>query len=49
VAQGHYDPLGLLCAFTIRFKIIMRSLSGEEEGISMGWDEPVLASVESDF
>jgi hypothetical protein len=32
VAQGQYDPLGLLCAFTIRFKIIMRSLSGEEEG-----------------
>jgi len=24
VAQGQYDPLGLLCAFTIRFKIIMR-------------------------
>ena len=25
VAQGLYDPLGLLCAFTIRFKIVMRS------------------------
>ncbi len=32
VAQGLYDPLGLLCAFTIRFKIVMRSLSDEEEG-----------------
>jgi hypothetical protein len=29
VAQGLYDPLGLLCAFTIRFKIVMRSLSDE--------------------
>ena len=29
VAQGQYDPLGLLCAFTIRFKILMRSIVGE--------------------
>jgi hypothetical protein len=28
VAQGQYDPLGLLCAFTIRFKILMRSIVG---------------------
>jgi hypothetical protein len=49
VAQGQYDPLGLLCAFTIRFKIIMRSLSDEEEGVRVGWDDPVPASVESDF
>jgi hypothetical protein len=32
VAQGQYNPLGLLCAFTIRFKIIMRSLSDKEVG-----------------
>jgi hypothetical protein len=25
VAQGQYDPLGLLCVFTIRFKILMRA------------------------
>ncbi len=49
VAQGQYDPLGLLCAFTIRFKIIMRGLSDEEEGAHIGWDDPVPASVESDF
>ncbi len=36
VAQGLYDPLGLLCAFTIRFKIVMRSLSDEEEGGHVG-------------
>ena len=29
VAQGKYDPLGLLCAFTIRFKILMRSIVEE--------------------
>ncbi len=49
VAQGLYDPLGLLCAFTIRFNIIMRGLSDEEEGAHIGWDDPVPPSVESDF
>jgi hypothetical protein len=49
VAQGLYDPLGLLCAFTIRFKIVMRSLSDEEEGGRMGWDDQVPAHVEADF
>jgi hypothetical protein len=29
VAQGKYNPLGLLCAFTIRFKILMRSIMEE--------------------
>ncbi len=29
VAQGQYDPLGLLCTFTIRFKILMRSIVEE--------------------
>ncbi len=49
VAQGLYDPLGLLCAFTIRFKIVMRSLSDEEEGGRVGWDDQVPAHVEADF
>jgi hypothetical protein len=49
VAQGLYDPLGLLCAFTIRFKIVMRSLSDEEEGGRVGWDDQVPALVEADF
>jgi hypothetical protein len=49
VAQGLYDPLGLWCAFTIRFKIIMRGLSDEEEGAHIGWDDPVPFNVESDF
>ncbi|MFN9909801.1 MAG: hypothetical protein ACK56F_27405, partial [bacterium] len=30
VAQGQYDPLGLLCAYTVRFKIVMRSLAEEQ-------------------
>ena len=25
VAQGQYDPLGLLCGYTVRFKILMRA------------------------
>ncbi len=45
VAQGLYDPLGLLCAFTIRFKIVMRRLSDEEEGERVGWDDQVPAHV----
>jgi hypothetical protein len=49
VAQGLYDPLGLLCEFTIRFKIVMRSLSDEEEGGRVGWDDQVPAHVEADF
>ncbi len=49
VALGLYDPLGLLCAFTIRFKIVMRSLSDEEEGGRVGWDDQVPAHVEADF
>jgi hypothetical protein len=49
VAQGLYDPLGLLCAFTIRFKIVMRSLSDEEEGERIGWDDQVPAHVEANF
>jgi hypothetical protein len=43
------ESLGLLCPFTIRFKIIMRSLSGEEEGTRIGWDEPVPPAIEADF
>jgi hypothetical protein len=49
VAQGQYDPLGLVCVSIIYFKIIMRSLSGEEEGTSIGLDEPVPPAVEADF
>ncbi len=40
VAQGQYDPLGLLCAFTIRFKILMRSIVGETSQKVTGWDDP---------
>ncbi len=36
VVQGQYEPLGLLCVFTILFKISMQSLLNEEEGTSGG-------------
>ncbi len=49
VAQGQYDPLGLLCAFTIRFKILMRSLLGEASKKVTNWDDPVPASTNKEF
>jgi hypothetical protein len=41
VAQGQYDPLGLLSGYTVRFKVLMRSLAEESTGRVVGWDEPV--------
>jgi hypothetical protein len=49
VAQGQYDPLGLLCAFTIRFKILMRSIVEETSQKVAGWDEPVPAGTNEEF
>jgi hypothetical protein len=49
VAQGQYDPLGLLCVFTIRFKILMRNIVGEDPPRASGWDEPVPAMVNKEF
>jgi hypothetical protein len=49
VAQGQYDPLGLLCAFTIRFKILMRSIVGEASQKVTGWDDPVPASTNKEL
>jgi hypothetical protein len=49
VAQGQYDPLGLLCAFTIRFKILMRSLVGKASKKVTDWDDPVPASTNKEF
>jgi hypothetical protein len=41
IAQEQYDLLGLLCGYTIRFKILMQSISEESSGRVTGWDEPV--------
>jgi hypothetical protein len=49
VAQGQYDPLGLLCGFTVRFKILMRSLAEESTGRVVGWDDPVPAGTNREF
>jgi len=32
VAMAQYDPLRLLCGYTVRFKILMRTLTQEETG-----------------
>jgi hypothetical protein len=49
VAQGQYDPLGLLCVFTVRFKILMRNIVGEGPPKVSGWDDPVPANVNKEF
>jgi hypothetical protein len=49
VAQGQYDPLGLLCGYTVRFKILMRSLAEESTGRVVGWDEPVPEGTNKGF
>jgi hypothetical protein len=49
VAQGQYDLLGLLCAFTIRFKILMRSIVEETSQKVTSWDDPVPAGTNEEF
>ena len=49
VAQGQYDPLGLLSAFTVRFKILMRNIVGEGPPKVSGWDDPVPEGVNKEF
>jgi hypothetical protein len=49
VAQSQYDPLGLLCGFTIRFKVLMRSMLVEASGRVIGWDKPVPAGTNKEF
>ncbi len=49
VAQGQYDLLGLLCTFTIRFKILMRSLVEETPHKVVGWDKFVPAGTNEEF
>jgi hypothetical protein len=48
VAQGHYDPLGLLLPYTIRLKLLIRGMT-QESGKVTGWDEEVPAAVTNDF
>ncbi len=49
VAQGQYDPLGLLCDFTIRFKILMRSIVGETSQKVTGWDDDLPTGTNEEF
>jgi hypothetical protein len=49
VAQGQYDPLGLLCRYTVHFKILMRSQAEESTGRVVGWDEPVPEGTNKKF
>jgi hypothetical protein len=49
VAQGQYDPLGLLCTSTFRFKILMRSLVEETSHKVVGWDKLVSTGTNEEF
>jgi hypothetical protein len=49
VAQGNNDPLGLLCAFTIRFKVLMPSLMEEASGKVTSWDKVVPDGTNAEF
>ncbi len=49
MAQGQHDPLGLLCGYTVHFKVLMRSLAEESTGRLVGWDEPVPEGTNKEF
>jgi hypothetical protein len=49
VAQGQYDPLGLLWGYTVRFKILMRSLAEKSTGPVIGWDENMPEGTKREF
>ncbi len=49
MAQDQYDRLGLLCAFTIRFKVLMRSLVEETSHKVASWDELVHKGTNKEF
>jgi hypothetical protein len=48
VVQGQYDPMGLLSAYTVKFKLLMRNLS-QENGRVIGWDEELPPAVAEEF
>jgi len=48
VAQGQYDPVGLLAPYLVQFKIVMRDLCAED-GKVKGWDEPVSDNIREAF
>jgi len=49
VAVAQYDPLGLLPGYTVRFKILMRTLTQEETGKVLDWDSLVPKATSGSF
>ncbi|OBQ31910.1 MAG: hypothetical protein AN484_28490, partial [Aphanizomenon flos-aquae WA102] len=47
VAQAQYDPLGLLCAYTIKFKLLMSNLC--TENLKVQWDDALSPDVRKRF
>ena len=48
IVLAQYDMLGLICVFTIKLKLIMKALVGEDEG-KMKWDDPISGKLRDDL
>jgi hypothetical protein len=44
VVQGQFDPLALLCAYIIQFKLLMQNLIDKRRKV-IGWDDKMLAAT----
>jgi len=49
VAMAQYDPLRLLCIYTVKFKILMRTMTKEETGEVLYWDSPAPQATADSF
>lgn len=45
--NGVYDPLGLISPFTVRAKIMLRKLWGQDK--KLGWDDPIPENLRQDW
>ena len=48
IVLGQFDLLGLLSVFTIRLKLVMRDLCGNE-GQKLEWDDPIPETIKGKF
>jgi hypothetical protein len=48
IAQGQYDPLGLVSPYMVKLKLLMRKLT-KEDGKVTHWDTPVSPTISEDF
>ena len=48
IAQGQYDPLGLVSPYMVKLKLMMRKLT-REDGKVTHWDTPVSPGISEEF